>query len=191
MRHQDPDRNHPAGFTLIEVLVALALAVAILVAVYATTQAAAKTAEHQKAGSREDAQWLRFDQIVRRDLRGMLATGDAQATGAATGTSDGEQAFLSFTTTADSALAGEDGNVTVRRAIQVRYVIHPGLAGVEVVRVEDRPGLAALETPLLRVPAEPVIESFDGVRWSAGFRPSSRPAALRLTVAGHVACVRL
>jgi prepilin-type N-terminal cleavage/methylation domain-containing protein len=191
MRRQDPDRSHPAGFTLIEVLVAFALAVSMLVAVYATTQAAAKTAERQKAGSREDAQWLRFEQVVRRDLRGSLATGDAQAGGATASASDGEQAFLSFTTTADSALAGEDGNVTVRRAIQVRYVTRPGASGVDVVRVEDRPGLAALETPLLRVPAEPVIESFDGVRWSAGFRPSSRPAALRLTVGGRITCVRL
>ena len=58
------------AFTLIEVVMAMAIALIIVTVIYTTTQAMATTAKRQGEMSEKDAQTAKFLGILRRDVRG-------------------------------------------------------------------------------------------------------------------------
>jgi prepilin-type N-terminal cleavage/methylation domain-containing protein len=58
------------GFTLVEVMVAVAISALLILGVAAATQATVKTAERQKSDAREGEQRARAIELLRQDWRG-------------------------------------------------------------------------------------------------------------------------
>ncbi|MBI3828874.1 MAG: type II secretion system protein, partial [Planctomycetes bacterium] len=65
-------RRNARAFTLIEMVIAIALATAMIVAVNSTTQAMSATARRQQVAARAEARFDRFLEIIRRDLQGIV-----------------------------------------------------------------------------------------------------------------------
>jgi prepilin-type N-terminal cleavage/methylation domain-containing protein len=169
------------GFTMIEVVVAIALSTAIVAAVYSVTVSSKASAERQAAARSEDIQKHRFAAVLRRDCRGWLARGSNGAT-FAPDTED--RVLLSFTTSADAIAPESDasGNTLLLRCIAVRYFARRVSDGYAIVRSEAGAGSAA-EVSLLSVKAMPKVEFYDGRTWSEAPRDAKlRPAALRIVV---------
>lgn len=61
-----------AGFTLVEVMVAVAVASLLIVGVAASTQATIRTAERQKSDARAEEQRARGLELLRQDWRGRV-----------------------------------------------------------------------------------------------------------------------
>jgi prepilin-type N-terminal cleavage/methylation domain-containing protein len=60
------------GFTLVEVMVAVAISALLIMGVSAATQSTLKTAERQKADAREQEQRARAIDVLREDWRGRI-----------------------------------------------------------------------------------------------------------------------
>jgi prepilin-type N-terminal cleavage/methylation domain-containing protein len=159
------------GFTLIEMIVAMAIGVMLVTGVYAATQSMTRAARTQADAAKTGAPLRRAEEIVRNDLRGWI-----ENTPTNTGAMGDETVLLSFTTASDSlVMASLPG---ARSSISVRYLVRRVLGQFELIRIE---GSSLL--PLLRTNVTPKIAYYDGAEWSRAWSKKERPAAIRLETA--------
>jgi prepilin-type N-terminal cleavage/methylation domain-containing protein len=144
-----------AGFTLVEVMVALAVSALLVLGVSAATQSTVKTAESQKAAARVDEERTRALELLRQEWRGRLKILKPLAP-----PPEGTQ-VLALSTTADSVASGAR---TTRQVIWIAS--EKGLARKE----------GEIESVLVQGPI--ALEFWDGVAWRAD--PVGPSSALRV-----------
>lgn len=145
-----------AGFTLVEVMVAVAVASLLIVGVTASTQATIRTAERQKSDARAEEQRARAIELFRQDWRGRVRVIKPPLSPPA-GTR-----LLMMTTTADP-VATPNGRGT---RLVTYTASEKGLSRKE----------GDAESPLL--PGPVLLEFWDGVAWRSEF--GGRQPAVRL-----------
>lgn len=184
MRHRT---RSPRAFTLIEMVIALALAVVMVVAVQSATVSMAGVAGRQKALATDEARWLRFEDLLRRDLRGWKS-GKAGAEGQ---TGKDENLLFEVETTADALTPWDGGKGEACRTSKVRYVVRASAGQFVLVRAEGTNEQEA-GVPLAQSPDRPKVEflQLDG-NWGTRMTGSSRPKAVRLTIDGRAMVVFL
>ena len=174
-------RRSPHGFTLIEVVIAIAIGVMIVVAVIGTVQSLNRAAQRvEETGADEDA-WLRFAEIFRRDVRGWVQSQNEEPERP---NQQQEQAtpFFDCHTSADGlAACVHGGEVPGGRMAHVRYSAESKDEEFVISRHESS-GETTFSVPLFCAEAQPVIEFFDGQQWLAAVQNEQRPVAVRLTV---------
>jgi prepilin-type N-terminal cleavage/methylation domain-containing protein len=143
-----------AGFTLVEVMVAVAVAALLILGVSAATQSTVKTAERQKSEARQEEQRARAVELLRQDWLGrvkILKPSPAPPVGVRT---------LLLSTTADS--------LSNQRATRL------------VTWTASEKGLSRSEGKgeLTMLPAPVSLDFWDGVTWRSEPSPSS--PAIRL-----------
>jgi len=147
-----------AGFTLVEVMVAVAVASLLIVGVTASAQATIRTAGRQKSDARAEEQRSRAIELFRQDWRGRVRVIPPMRPPPA-----GTQ-ILRLSTTADS-------------------ISSPSLRGVPLVTYEaSENGLLRMEgsAALLILPAPVQMDFWDGVAWKA--EPAGGKPAVRLVL---------
>ena len=183
----------PKGFTMIEMVIALAIGSGIVVAVYSTTQALSGVARRQEAASSEDARWQRFVEVLRRDVRGWVSVKETAGTRQAE-LPGGDRALLRFPTTADSlaseVLAGEK-DCPSRAVSTLQYLVRQTSRGFEITRLESNAGGAAFELGLYRSTDAPKIEFLAGSQWVTVWTGKARPEAVRITAGARSVFVGL
>lgn len=176
------------GFTLIEVVIAIAITTLLVAAVYAATQSMTGLAQRQKAAAAEDSRREAFQRILRRDLRGWLAPKTQSSAAAGNQPSAGGQALLRFSTSADGLSSGVvDGALAQqsRAVANVEYAMQSGPFGFDVIRSESNSaGNPPLVLALMRFAVSPRIEYFDGAKWNSQWNSPERPKAIRI-IAGE------
>jgi len=145
-----------AGFTLVEVMVAVAIASLLIVGVAASTQGTIRTAERQKSDAKSEELRARAIELFRQDWRGRVrVVKPALSPPVGVG-------VLAMSTTADSLAAPNDRGTRL-----VRYTVsEKGLS-----RNEGQADLSLLPGPVL-------IDYWDGVAWRTEF--SGKHSAVRL-----------
>lgn len=189
-------QRRPSGFTVIEMVIAIALAVSMIVSVYSATRAMSDTAQRQKDLSLQNLRRQRFADILRRDLRGWVVQAQsgamtAPAPAGAQTQSDETQSLLQFNTTTDSlASAIQTGSSDAMRGItNLQYALRKNGDNSEIVRIEV--GGNACELALLQSTHALKIEFFDGTKWASQWSGKQRPALIRVTVEGRVNVIGL
>jgi prepilin-type N-terminal cleavage/methylation domain-containing protein len=172
--------RRPSGFTLIEVVIAMAIGVFVVLAVIGTVQSLSRAARTLEASGAEDDAWLRFSAIFRRDVRGWVP-GEERREGT-TPASESVKPFFVFQTTADALFgSAQAGEQPAPRMAAVRYSVKRDGEEFTIVRREDgKPNHSTV--PILRTKSDPKIEFFDGQRWNAGSQGQQVPVAVKLTV---------
>lgn len=182
--------RRPTGFTLIEVVIALAIGVFVVLASLGTVQSLNRAARTLETSGAEDEAWLRFASIFRRDVRGWVP-GEERREANRPSEPDAARPFFACQTTAD-ALSGsaQSGDQPAPRMTSVRYSAKRVGDEFAILRQEEgKP--ANFTATLLLTKSEPRIEFFDGQRWSAGHQGQQLPVAVRLTVGQHTVVVPL
>jgi prepilin-type N-terminal cleavage/methylation domain-containing protein len=147
-----------AGFTLVEVMVAVAVASLLLIGVTASTQATVRTAERQKADSRTEEQRARAIELFRQDWRGRVRLAKPLILPPA-GTRT-----LMFSTTGDS--------VSSSGARGTRLVTYEA-SEKGLLRKEDK-------AEVLLLPGPVQVDYWDGVAWR--MEPGGQQPAVRLSL---------
>lgn len=175
------------AFTLIEMVIALALAVVMVVAVQSATVSLAGVAGRQKALAAEEARWLRFEDLLRRDLRGWKS-GKAGAEGTS---GQDDNLLFEVETTTDALTAWNGGKAEALRTSKVRYVVRTSAGQFLLARAEGEKEQEA-GVPLFQSPDRPKVEFLqpDG-NWGNRMTGSLRPKAVRLTIDGRAMVVFL
>jgi prepilin-type N-terminal cleavage/methylation domain-containing protein len=180
------------GFTMIELIVAIALAVAMVGVVYSATRSMADVARRQQVAAATQSRWNSVVELFRRDVRGWLQSKSGAPAAAGTPMAD-ETVLLQLATTADS-IAGDivDGVSPNRQraTFGVEYRVRKVLGRFELVRAEPSASKDT-EVFLLHLETQPKLEFFDGKSWVEKSNGNDRPRAVRLTCDGGSAVVKL
>ncbi|MCK6472724.1 MAG: prepilin-type N-terminal cleavage/methylation domain-containing protein [Planctomycetes bacterium] len=182
-----PRTRFQRAFTLIEMVIALALAVVMVVAVQSATVSLAGVAGRQKALAADEARWLRFEDLLRRDLRGWKsgkAGSDSQP-------GKDDSLLFEVETTADALTAWGSGKTEAQRTSKVRYVVRTAAGQFVLARAEGEKEQDA-GMALVQSPERPKVEFLqaDG-SWATRVAGSTRPRALRLTINARTMVIRL
>jgi len=162
------------GFTMIEVVLAIAIGAALAVAVYSCTISSAAAARQQSARAKQDSDLQSLQRVLNDDLLGWMKSAPPIRTNVLPSPSE---VLVSFTTTSDPIGGGL--NYGVQRVCQVTYLSRAVLDRHELVRMETT-GKDTQEIVLRasRVPLR--MQFFDGKRWTQQWERAERPAAVRL-----------
>ena len=192
------------GFTLLEVIIALALATALTAAVYSATRSMTNTARRQKEAGKQDRRWNRFLEILRADLRGWVSvTAKSGQPGRPSGPgrepnkskSEIKQAgvLIAFMSTRDALAepAVSDRAFLRRSTLQITYRLKKSRNGFEVIREERHHGDRIVSLRILEVPQSPVFEFRYGDKWKATQKKDQRPLAVRLKTKHGSCCILL
>lgn len=157
--------NQRAGFTLVEVLVAVAVTAILVVGISGVTASIVATAKGQEKDAKRNGQTLKAIALLREDWRGRTRLIDTVQSRRAR-PADGS--LIAFTTTADSLTASD-----VKRGIPVLYYAASpaGLVRKEI-RSEGEVAITLHEEPVL-------LEYWNGRSWNPD--PEGYISALRLT----------
>ena len=151
-----------AGFTLVEVMVAVAIGALLILGVSAATQSTVKTSERQKADARLEEQRARAVELLRQDWRGRVRILKPATTPPA-----GVRMVL-LSTTADSLTNSRatrsvtwtaSGKGLLRKEGSVETVLLPGPVGLDFwdgIAWRSEPGETAVRL-LLQNPEETVV----------------------------------
>ena len=169
------ERRHPAGFTLVELLVALALLGLILAGLAAGMRQVLRVQDAQERITDGTGELDAVDRTLRR-LFAQAEPGTPQVPGLR-----GTPSSASFTTTLPAAVAGGTGLADValvvdgRHRLLLRWTAHR-------YGVPFNPAVAVREAELLRG-----VEQLDVAYWSGGWRRSweepDLPALVRIRLA--------
>jgi len=192
------------AFTLIEVLLALAICAVVLVAINAVFASAVRLRDRTSLAVDESLPMAQAVEILRRDLKGVAGPRgylagdfkcDAQSMGTSMGLSGSGQGLDFFTTAGVIRQGANWGDVE-----EVLYQLMPGKdrttgAGMDLVRYENRNLLSTTQqTPEPQVVLSGLdaveFESFDGFEWRAwdtSLTDTNLPVAVRITLHEAVA----
>lgn len=177
-------RPPPHGFTMIELIIAIAITALMVVAIFSVTHSTSSLARRQKATAREQARHAAFIEIIRRDLRGWVSRKQSQSRPTRPHPLVG-RLLVRFDTTTDG-LAGEIAQakqpVQSRAVSSLRYVLRRGPQGNVLSRIEDQMGSGVIETDLLRTESAIQLRFFNGHRWVNQWRSKEAPEAVRLRI---------
>jgi prepilin-type N-terminal cleavage/methylation domain-containing protein len=169
------------GFTLIEVVIAMAIGVFVVLAVIGTVQSLSRAARTLEESGAEDEAWLRFESIFRRDVRGWMP-GEERRDANRPSEADASKPFLVCQTTSDALFGSvQAADQVAPRMATVRYLLKRDGEEFTIVRQEENK-LNSFTVPILHAKTEPKIEFFDGQRWSAGHQGQQLPVAVKLVV---------
>jgi len=166
------------GFTMIEIIVAMAVAVILLVCVHSTVQAMSHTAKRIQEIHADQARLQRFLEILRRDLKGWYE----KAEGASPNTNaSAENAipFLRFTTTSDGL--EPSGNANRMRAGEIQYILRRTGSDTEVVRSQTSSN-AGMEVVVWRSRENFTVEFEKNKAWVAEWGSKERPDCVKLVL---------
>lgn len=188
--------GHRQGFTLIELILAVAITVVLATCVYSATQAMSGTARRQGEISAKQTRRDRFEEIIRRDLRGWLplrsSTGSTNPDAKAAPTSNENQTLLKFMTTADGLTNIQTSALPApQRATSIEYVLRKLDNAFEVDRIEECTSRPAITIVLYQGSDEAKVEAFDGTKWLPKWSRNDRPSAVRWTLGSDVILVKL
>jgi len=156
-------------------VVAMAVATLLVVSVYAVTASMARVAESQKVLAAEEARWLRFEHLLRRDLQSKVySTRDRSFAPA----SAGEDVLLEFETTADALTSAMP-----MRASKVQYVLRQVAGAYEIARIETIPGTQVVELSILKLAERPQVEFWSKNQWRRDPKDASEAKMIRLRTA--------
>lgn len=183
-------RRRPAGFTVIEMVIAIAVAVSMIVAVYSATRSMSDTAKRQKEMALQNMRQQKFADILRHDLRGWVVQTQSGAISAAAistpSESEGSQSLLQFNTTADGlSSAVQAGSADPMRAItKLQYSLRKNGDAFQIVRIET--GADGKGSELVLQSAQALkMEFFDGTKWVSQWSGRQRPTLIRITSADY------
>ncbi len=184
-------RRQRQGFTLIELVLAIAITALLGTCVYSVTQSMSATARRQQEAAGKQARRDRFEELLRRDLRGWLPSKSAPQAQKQAESPDNLTSFQ-FNTSADS-LSGtlSPAQMPIMRSSNVQYVVRKAAEKFEIARVETSNGTAQSNIVLYQSDAEIVIDFFDGGKWLAHWTGNDRPKAARVTMGNDGFVVRL
>jgi prepilin-type N-terminal cleavage/methylation domain-containing protein len=177
-------RKHCSGFTLIEMVIAIALSAMMITIISSVTRSGAEAARKQQLTSNSRARRSAIEQLMRNDLSGWLVSPSASV--ALSQSTENELSRVSFMTSNDAI--GSSENVT--RHVYVSYVVRSSLGQYELDRIEK--GRGNSNTLSLLTSTQLIsLELFDGTKWMTKWLRSDRPDALRITVDGITWTIRL
>lgn len=162
------------GFTMIEIVIAMAVAIILLAAVHSTVQAMTRSAQRIQDEHAEQARLQRFIEILRRDLQGWYEKSE-NAPPAASAV-DAEKPFLRFTTTADSLSPSEN---EAARAGEIQYALRRSESRIEVVRKETNSG-ATTDVVVWDTQQIVTIDFQKNNVWVPDWSEKDRPKCVRL-----------
>jgi type II secretion system protein J len=174
----------PSGFTVIELILAIAITAILGTCVYTVTQSMTATARRQKESSSQDLRRDRCEEIVRRDVRGWIPTkrGAAARPSKPASTAD-ILSSVEFDTSADSLMGTlSPSSITSSRSTHVQYEVRKVADGYELHRTESADPETQTSLLLYRSSSEIRIEFFDGSKWVSAFTANERPNAVRFTL---------
>jgi prepilin-type N-terminal cleavage/methylation domain-containing protein len=179
-----------SGFTMIEMVVAIAVASLLIVVITSTTHSMKDVADRQRQRSVTFKRNSAFVDTLKRDLRGWIHCDDEQKVSGQPATMDIE--LFEFSTVADS-LGGKKGNSQgpTRALQQLTYVVRPVDGHYSIIRIENAGGDEPFELSLLTVDAMPKVEFHDGKKWTAKWKAKSRPEYIKLDTTGTKVVFRL
>ena len=184
------------GFTIIELILAVAITALLAACVFSATQSMTGTARRQTELGKKQTRRDRFEEIVRRDMRGWLSSNaisgtPPKATRKPTDLQE-KQVLIHFITTADSltSIQGIDYS-SLPRSTDVQYVMRKVDETFEIDRIESFAGKPSGEVSLYRGQNEPKLEVFDGSTWLTEWTRGERPAAVKLSLDTGVILVKL
>ncbi len=187
--------SRPLGFTLIEMILAVAITVLLATCVYSATQAMSGTARRQGDITSKQTRRDRFEEIIRHDLRGWLPLKSTSGSTASTQpalASDDKQSLLKFVSTADALSNFQTAAFpTPRRATNIEYLLRKMDHTFEIDRIEATPLNPAVQMVLYQSTDEPKVEAFDGTKWLPQWTRNDRPAAVRWTLGADVIVIKL
>jgi prepilin-type N-terminal cleavage/methylation domain-containing protein len=182
------------GFTLIEVVIAIAITAFIVLAVFAVTNSMTTVAKRQQEESLKTNHLSRFLEIFKQDVQGWSLTSSTVNSinpTPPTDTNSNTTVLLDISTTADG-LSPILKDSTFTRSAKIQYVCRNYLRGYELVRTEISGLGSLLELSLLKLTQPALIEFFDGTKWSKDPPQNHlRPKLLRLTVDDATFSIRL
>lgn len=179
------------AFTLIEVIIAIALSTAMVVAVYSATRSMTGVAKRQQEAARTGNRLARTLDILHRDLRGWLPAG-AKDLSTPKGPQGQDDPALLFRTTANGLGIQTEGNAEAGSATAViRYTNAKDSKGFVFLRTESSGKAHAFTVDLFRSNEPILVEFFDGSDWKKEWRSPERPLGLRVTVGATAHYVRL
>ncbi|GMV83851.1 MAG: hypothetical protein AMXMBFR7_50350 [Planctomycetota bacterium] len=179
-RHRRPLAR---GFTLVEVVIAIALTAMIVLAVTAVTRASAQTAQRVKTATADESKLAVALNLIRRDLAGWYEPPrSAQRANPAPHDPAAGEVLLSFETLADSLAPSQGAQATPKRtSLRVEYLLCPRGDAYDLVR-RERSSSGTMDLTLV-TSNEPIkLEIHDGTAWQAKWAPGVRPKAVRLTL---------
>jgi prepilin-type N-terminal cleavage/methylation domain-containing protein len=168
-----------SGFTMIEMVVAIAVASLLVVVITSTTHSMKDVADRQRQRSVTFKRNSAFVDTLKRDLRGWIHCDDEQKVSGQPATMDIE--LFEFSTVADS-LRGthSDFGGPARGIRQLKYVVRPVDGFYSIVRIECAGDEEPFELSLVSVDFVPKVEFYDGRKWTAKWKAESRPEIIRL-----------
>jgi prepilin-type N-terminal cleavage/methylation domain-containing protein len=178
MHTQGRQKMKRRGFTMIEVVVAVAIAAVLVIAIQMAVSSMTHTANVQKDAALRANQRQRFIEILRRDLRGWVEK-SKDALPANPSSADNNVLFA-FTTTSDPLIAGADAT-GIQRTTDVEYLTEKGAFGIELLRKESHLQGTTAVLPMLRISEAVTLEYYDGQKWTSQWQRKERPVLVRLT----------
>ena len=185
------------GFTVLELIVALAIAIVLIAAVSSVTRALTDTARRQRELSATVLRREKCAELLRRDLRGWMVRDSvvvpAGSLNSVPSHKPGEDPpVLQFDTLADGLSGGFSTNGNVSRAVpNVRYFIRKNANGYDFVRIESGTDNQSLELLMFQSTEVPRVEFYVGKEWVKTWDFSKRPTGVRVTLGAMVFAVYL
>lgn len=172
------------GFTVLELIVALAIAVVLIVAVNSVTHALTDTARRQRELSEQALRREKFAELLRRDLRGWLAHDVISVPASKTGD---DFPILQFCTLADGLSSNYSSSGNGTRAIpSVQYFVRKGVIGYDIIRVENGTAGGTFEMRLLQCADQPHVEFYTAGGWIDKWNFSRKPSGIRVIIGTNV-----
>jgi len=163
------------GFTMIEIIIAMAVAVILLVSIHSTVQAMSHTAKRIQETHAEQARLQRFLEILRRDLKGWYEKAEGASPNANASVED-VTPFLRFNTTTDGL--EPSSNASQMRASEIQYILRRIGSDTEVIRRETSSN-AGMEVVVWKTRENITVEFERNKTWVAEWGSKERPACMR------------
>ena len=192
-------RRRPLGFTVLELVVAIAITVVLIAAVSSVTRALTDTARRQRELSATVLRREKCAELLRRDLRGWMEK-DSVSVGGPVGSLNSapsrkpgeDPPVLQFDTLADglSVSFANSGN-GARAVSNVQYFIRKSATGYDFVRAETGTDGQTFELLIFQSTEAPRVEFYAGKEWVEIWDFSKRPTGVRVTLGAMVFAVYL
>ena len=174
------------GFTMLEVVIAIAITSIIVIAIASTTQAITFAANRQSKTSATVKRWDKIHEVLHADLKGWLPVKVS-----ADALSD-DVVLCSFASTADyHGINPSQIIVTAGATIRIQYVQRQTSDGLTLFRLTKLDDDNLIELPLGKARSPIEIQFYDGVNWSEKQPSGERPACVLLKMDGRSILVRL
>lgn len=170
------------GFTLVELVVALAAGTVLTVVVYSCTISSISMSTRQREAARVESELSTAVRVLNDDIVGWLDRSPFTV-------SDTRTTLLAaFITGADPLFRKSDD---AERSCEIRYLSRSVLARHELVRIENLVNGEMSELILCRCSRPITVGFFDGKGWSTTWNSNNRPIAVRFQMDDRTETIKL